>query len=250
MHLRRVPAGLRAGLIVLVLMAAACGDDGGDEGGGGLGALVTTTTEAEETTTTTEEGGGLFDDDGTGTPGEGLFGGDVDHDVDVDPDDVGDLDASDPFVYFGSEAIDVDLAAALDGACAGGDMQACDTLYLDTPGDTQAEAFGATCGGALPSADAYCVTLDSATTGSYVPLGSAFTGTTADDTEAQLVEVCGLGGMNACDALYAYAADGSPSRDYGATCGGRIDTTEWCTDLYSLGYGYHQEWLAQVGLAG
>ena len=43
--------------------------------------------------------------------------------------------------------------------------------------------------------------------------------------------------MNACDALYDLDL-GAESRAYGATCGGRIETTEWCSDLYGLGYEY------------
>lgn len=255
MHLRRVPAGFRAGLIALVLLAAACGDDGGDDEGGGLGALVTTTTEdeVEETTTTTEadDDDGLFDDDGTGSPGSGLFGGDVgEHDADVDVDDIDDLDTGDPTEFYASADIDVDLANALHDACAGGDMQACDTMYLDTPADSDAEAFGATCGGALPSADAYCVTLGGDATGTYVPLGTPFAGTSTDETEQALLEACELGGMNACDALYVVSAQGTEAFAYGASCGGRIETTSYCTDLYSLGYDYHQAWLASVGLVG
>lgn len=255
MNPRRVPAALRVGLVAVCFLAAACGDDdgGGASGGGGLAALVTTTTEAEttttveETTTTTSGGGGLFSDGGTGQPGSGIFSGDVGS-HDIDPGAITDIDRTDPSEFYGSADIDVDKALALYDACAGGDMQACDTMYLDTPVGTAAEAFGATCGGELPEADVYCVTLTSGTTGSYVPLGTPYTLGFADDTEEALVNACHRGGMQACDALYVWSDQSSPAFAYGAQCGGRVETNNYCSDLYSLGYDYHQAWLAANGL--
>lgn len=249
MNARPRRAGLRAGIVCLALIVAACGDDdGGGQAGGNLADLVdetTTTSEVEETTTTTESGGSsLFDDEGTGVPGSGIFtGGADDHDVDVDA-DAPTFEETDPETFFGTSLVDPELARSLYEACRDGDMQACDTMYLDTLVDSPAETYGAVCGGALPSADAYCVTLDSPQTGSYVPLGSPFDGTDeVSENEQSAIDACELGGMNACDALYSMSEAGSPQQAYGGTCGGRIETTEWCSDLYGLGYGYFQAWL-------
>lgn len=245
MNARPRRAGLRAGIVCLALLVAACGDDDGGQAGGNLADLVdetTTTSEVEETTTTTEsDGGSLFDDEGTGVPGSGIFtGGAEDHDVEVDT-DAPTFEETDPETFFGTSLVDPDLARSLYEACRDGDMQACDTMYLDTLIDTPAESYGATCGGALPEANVYCVTLDSSETGSYIPLGSDFTGTTTTENEQRVVEACGRGGMNACDALYQLSDD-QTMKAYGATCGGRIETTEWCSDLYGLGYEYFQAW--------
>lgn len=51
-------------------------------------------------------------------------------------------DGGEPFTY----GDDADLDADWD-ACAGGDMAACDALYLWSPFDSEYEAFGSTCGG-------------------------------------------------------------------------------------------------------
>jgi hypothetical protein len=47
----------------------------------------------------------------------------------------------------------VDLA----NGCAGGDMQACDDLFQQTPVDSIDEAYGLACGGRVPARDVTCV---------------------------------------------------------------------------------------------
>ncbi|QGG95910.1 hypothetical protein [Actinomarinicola tropica] len=87
------------------------------------------------------------------------------------------------------------------------------------------------------------MTLDSDATGSYVPLGSPFDGTTTSEDEQRIVDACSRGGMNACDALYQMSEEGTAQKAYGSTCGGRTQTSEWCSDLYGLGYEYFQAWV-------
>ncbi|QGG95911.1 hypothetical protein [Actinomarinicola tropica] len=142
MNARPRRAGLRAGIAILALVLASCGGDD-EDARGNLADLVedTTTTSTEAATTTTvDDLGGLFDDDGTGAPGSGIFTGDAEeHDVDVD-EDAPTFDETDPATFFGTDTIDLDLAQSLYEACRDGDMQACDTMYLDTLVDSPAES--------------------------------------------------------------------------------------------------------------
>jgi S1-C subfamily serine protease len=43
---------------------------------------------------------------------------------------------------------------------------------------------------------------------------------------------CDADAMWACDELYGRAASGSDYEDFGASCGDRVDTDEWCTVLF------------------
>jgi len=48
---------------------------------------------------------------------------------------------------------------ALWDSCEGGDAQACDDLFMDSPLASEYEDFGASCGGRFPGTDQYCVDL-------------------------------------------------------------------------------------------
>lgn len=245
---------LSRGLIVaLVLFAAACGDDSGSGEALDLGAALTTSTTSTSSTTTSSTSstvapGGLFDDTGTGAPGSGLFGSD-EHDFEPS----GSTPAapsggsSEVTVFYGSDLVDVDMGVALYEACAGGDMQACDGMYLDSAGDSDAETFGATCAGELPSADQYCTDLGGSADGTHAPLPGAFSGSAQEGTESALVNACTRGSMNACDALYDLNL-GAESQAYGATCGDRVQTDQYCSNLYGLGYEWAVAWRDMVGL--
>ena len=254
---RRLTGALLAALVVL---AAGCGDDdsGGSSGGSGWqSALTTTTTEAEttttstteaETTTTTSGSGGLFDDSGTGAPGSGLFGtGEHDFDSDAPPPEAPEEGDAEVVAFYGTELVDIELGWLLFDACASGDMAACDTMYIDAAPGSDAEQFGATCAGELPEADRYCVELPSASTHSYVPAGGPYTGSVASDLEEALVNACGRGSMNACDALFDYAL-GEASQLYGAPCGDRIQTNLYCSVEWGLGYDWAVAWRDAVGI--
>lgn len=241
------------------MLAAGCGDDEGASSGGIGGFLdgaTTTSTTADSTTTTSttvdddddDDGpGGLFDDSGTGAPGSGLFtGGHNEGPAPTTPSDPG-QGGGEITVFYGSELVDQTKGAALHEACSGGDMQACDTMYFDSAPESDGEAFGATCGGELPEADRYCVELSSGSTGTHAPMGESFTGAAAEGNEAALVNACYYGSMNACDALYDLNL-GAESRAYGATCGARVDTDQYCANLYGLGYEWAVAWRSMVGL--
>ncbi len=244
------------GLIVafVLFVGAACGDD--DSGSGNaldLGAVLTTSSTTTSSTTTSSTSstvapGGLFDDTGTGAPGSGLFGTD-EHDFEpsgTTPEAPSGA-SSEVTAFYGTDLINVDLAVALYEACAGGDMQACDGMYLDAAGDSEAEAFGATCAGELPSADQYCADIGGSATGTHAPLAGIFTGSAQEGNEAALVNACERGSMNACDALYDLNL-GADSRAYGATCGARVDTDQYCSNLYGLGYDWAVAWRDMVGI--
>lgn len=250
--------------VALFVLAAGCGDDDAADGdsGSGLGGFLagsstteaTTTTEPTTTTSSDDDDdnagdgpGGLFDDGGVGAPGSGLFDGG--HNEGPAPDTPSDPGggSSDIAAFFGSDLIDPGLGAALHQACAAGDMQACDTMYYDSAPDSDGEAFGATCGGELPTADRFCTELSGAATGSHAPMGQAYSGSAAEGNEAALVNACYRGSMNACDALYDLNL-GAESRAYGATCGSRVDTDQYCANLYGLGYEWAIAWRPLVGL--
>lgn len=234
------------GAAILALGLTGCGDK--------EGAAPTTSapTTAAPTTTTA---GSLSADDET-SPGSGLFG--------ASDDDSGasssssssssedELTDEDVYEAFGSDLVDVDLAVALWGACGEGDMQACETLFLDSAERSDAEAWGLTCGG-LDEDDEGLSCLDrhdSASTGDYVPLAVAYRGATpSDDIVAQLVQKCGEGSMNACDALLVSSAEGSEPYEYGELCGGRSDDTALCVDQFGLGKAALQQWLDDNGLS-
>jgi hypothetical protein len=43
---------------------------------------------------------------------------------------------------------------------------------------------------------------------------------------------CDAGEMWACDQLFAVSGSGTDYEEFGASCGGRVETDEWCTILY------------------
>jgi hypothetical protein len=69
-------------------------------------------------------------------------------------------DGQSPESITGEDADFDDLAEE----CFDGDFASCDTLYSDTPADSDYEAYGATCGGRLPS-DALSVLVEIASSG-------------------------------------------------------------------------------------
>lgn len=112
---------------------------------------------------------------------------------------------------------------ALWDSCAGGDMAACDTLYMESPLGSEYEQFGDTCGG-TQAGGAYCdVTAEEpAVTGS---------GTYGSDPALDaLWDACEGGDMVACDDLYKSSALGSDYETFADTCGGRQETgtNDWC----------------------
>lgn len=110
--------------------------------------------------------------------------------------------------------------AALDTlywACEGGDMGACDDLYLQSDAGSACELFGDTCGGTT-SGGTWC-DVDSSDE-SFSVCGSP-----ALDA---LYWDCDAGDMGACDDLYLQSEAGSTCEAFGDTCGGTTGGGEWC----------------------
>jgi hypothetical protein len=161
---------------------------------------TTTTTEGEETTTT--EGG----DETTTTDG-----GDDGEPVEVN------ARQEIPADFEANE----DLAGAQ--ACFDGDPQACDDLFLSTDVGSVAENYGSTCGGRV----------EEPTTGGCTDLITAPVPVPDDVTDTANAEACFDGDMNACDAQFGAAEEGSTDQIYGGLCGGRVEnTTALCVDIF------------------
>ncbi len=103
---------------------------------------------------------------------------------------------------------------ALWDACAGGDMQACDDLYAQSPAGSECEAFGDTCGNTTPGGE-WCV---------GIPADS----TCGDATLDALWDACAGGDMQACDDLFIQSPAGSACEAFGDTCGATTTGGEWC----------------------
>ncbi len=128
---------------------------------------------------------------------------------------------------------------ALWDACEGGDMQACDDLFFDSPAGSEYEDFGDTCGnrqegGSLcadgsgsegSSSDESSSSESSSSAGSTS--GEPFT--YGDDaTLDALWDACEGGDMQACDDLYFDSPVDSEYEDFGDTCGNRQAPGEYC----------------------
>jgi hypothetical protein len=106
-------------------------------------------------------------------------------------------------------------------ACAAGDMQACDDLYLESAVGSDYEEFGRTCGNRTDGSR-WCV--DEQPTGEVNDYG--------DDAYLDgLWDDCVAGDMAACDALYLESPDGSRYEEFGYTCGDLTDGSLWCIDV-------------------
>jgi len=112
----------------------------------------------------------------------------------------------------------------LDGlhdACGAGDMASCDTLYLDSPIDSEYETFGSTCGGLEVDRFGGCAA---------EPM---FYG---DDVYFDgLYDACGAGDMASCDTLYLESPVESEYETFGSLCGGVATEDEFgaCEAFYS-----------------
>ena len=108
----------------------------------------------------------------------------------------------------------------LASACFGGDLFACDTLFLRTDVDSPLEAYSQTCGGRVPEQAGAPGCAERF--GAPVPAAQA-PGDLGDDAVLDdLAEACAGGDARSCDDLYLRAPVGSAYEDYGSTCGGRL----------------------------
>lgn len=110
--------------------------------------------------------------------------------------------------------------------CEDGAMWACDELFLASRAGSDYEWFGATCGDRVDT-DEWCTDLYDA------PEAFEF-GDVVELDELWLECASGVGEWAlACDLLFELAPPDTEYSEFGATCGGRIETDEWCEDLYT-----------------
>ena len=124
---------------------------------------------------------------------------------------------------------------ALAQSCFEGDLVACDHLFLQSPVDSDYEAYGDTCGGRQePGTGGYCG-LETDAGPTEPPSGEPVPpeGLGTDPALDALAQSCYAGDMEACDDLYGSAESGSAYHVYGDTCGGRQpeNTGRFCTAL-------------------
>ncbi|MBT5848805.1 MAG: hypothetical protein HOH36_00035 [Acidimicrobiaceae bacterium] len=112
----------------------------------------------------------------------------------------------------------------LDGiykTCADGDLYACDELYLMSPGGSQYEDFGSSCG-----------YTQEPTYGGCVPEATSY----GDDAYLNRIhDDCAEGNLYACDKLYEIAPFGSEYEDFGSSCGGLATEEQFGSCAENLG---------------
>lgn len=180
---------LLAALFVLVL--AACG--GGVEENGGSDTTQATTADTKPDNGTQGTTADTVDD-----------GGD---DADIPP-------GQDPRNILGDDEALNDLA----NQCFDGDMGACDQLFLDTPVDSDLEAYSQTCGGRIDEVDGSPNCVARFATGDPEPPASF-----GDAEFDSLAADCFDGDLGACDELFRVTPVDSEAEAYGNSCGGRVD---------------------------
>ena len=105
----------------------------------------------------------------------------------------------------------------LRASCTDGDFADCDELWLSSDLDSDAETFGATCGGRTDEENAG---LCEQTNGGANPLPVTFGD---DPTLDDLWTKCEAGDGGACDQLYVDSPGGSEYESFGLSCGNRTD---------------------------
>ena len=123
--------------------------------------------------------------------------------------------------YYGTDPV-LDI---LWGWCEDDAMWACDQLYLVSIAGSDYEWFGATCGDRVET-DEWCTDLFDA------PEAEAFGD--ALQLDALWLECASGEGEWAivCDLLYELAPGETEYSDFGDTCGGRNEPSDWCRVLY------------------
>lgn len=120
-------------------------------------------------------------------------------------------------------------------ACADGDMQACDDLFVRSEVGSEYEEFGRTCGGRVDDA-LLCVDAftggDSGTTEAGSTLPEAGPEAPPPGTDAAMDELwmaCADEDWEACDDLFFESGIGSEYEEFGRTCGYRIEDAFLCS---------------------
>ena len=124
---------------------------------------------------------------------------------------------------------------ALAQSCFDGDLVACDHLYLQSPVDSDYEAYGDTCGGRQEAGTGRILRARGRAGPTEPPSGDPVPpeGLGTDPALDALAQSCYAGDMAACDELYGSADAGSAYQVYGDTCAGRQpeNTGRYCTAL-------------------
>jgi hypothetical protein len=114
-------------------------------------------------------------------------------------------------------------------ACEGGDMQACDDLFMESPFDSEYETFGDTCGNRqVGGTGVYCVDSLGGDSSSQGDTGGEPNAYGDDPYLDGLWDACAGGDMQACDDLFMESPFDSEYETFGDTCGGRTDGSTFC----------------------
>ncbi|GAA4873641.1 trypsin-like peptidase domain-containing protein [Serinicoccus chungangensis] len=151
-------------------------------------------------------------------------------------DDFEDWSASGPDAY-GDDA----TLAALWDTCAAGDLEACDSLWRDSPIGSGYEAFAATCGGTSEASHGTCVSdaewaaqeaaweaeraqdeADRAAEDAAEQASEEQAQAEQEAALASLLSACEAGDMQACDDLFWESPSGSAAEATAADCGGHF----------------------------
>jgi hypothetical protein len=132
-----------------------------------------------------------------------------------------------PFTYGDDPELD-----ALWDECEAGSADACDSLWLESPVDSEYEEFGYSCGGKVPEGEAMSCSEVLGESGEEPTGGEP--NTYGDDPELDaLWDECDGGSADACDQLFLDSPSGSEYEDFGWSCGGRVpeDEIEVCSEI-------------------
>lgn len=133
--------------------------------------------------------------------------------------------------------------------CEEGNWDACDDLFMESPFGSEYEAFGSTCGERIDTQE-FCDDIAGDLEG--LDSGTISAGDSADETDDsssgsddsdeptaygddatfdRLWDECSGQDWEACDELFLESPAGSEYEAFGASCGERVDTGEYCVDV-------------------
>ena len=122
---------------------------------------------------------------------------------------VGGAEGRGPFAFGDDPRLD-----SMQEDCEGGEMRACDLLYLASGEGTDYEAASLACGGVRSDEGGFCTPEVEIDDTGYAP--------EASEGLRVLGSACKDGDLTACDLLYLISAPGDPLEGVGHTCGGRV----------------------------
>jgi hypothetical protein len=120
-----------------------------------------------------------------------------------------DDDADEPEGYGDDPRLD-----AIQDDCEGGELRACDLLFMETTEGTDYEHVALTCGGTTEVSATFCTPEPELDETGFAPADSPGLQVLASD--------CKDGDLTACDLLYLLVPEGHDLEDVGLTCVGRV----------------------------